>query len=206
MRKRSYAYLVALGLLVSVAFGQSALASFSSVNLQVSDGSVTSTAPAAIATSEDSIMGFRGSDGYPHSLICGPYIVCDFPSSGTSTPGTISLSETISNMLGNKESLLGEGVEGSVLMYQDNQRLWNVPFNDYWVETPSRVFITADQREHVANLSGTNTGDQDLSGLVPKSTTVNGQALTGNITVSASTTASGITDSTATGRLSLIHI
>jgi len=33
------------------------------------------------------------------------------------------------------------------------------------------------------NLSGTNTGDQDLSALVPKSTTVNGKALSTNITL-----------------------
>ncbi len=31
--------------------------------------------------------------------------------------------------------------------------------------------------------SGTNTGDQDLNGLVPKTTTVNGHALSGNVTV-----------------------
>jgi hypothetical protein len=31
--------------------------------------------------------------------------------------------------------------------------------------------------------TGTNTGDQDLSGLVPKTTTVNGHALSGNVTV-----------------------
>lgn len=38
---------------------------------------------------------------------------------------------------------------------------------------------------HSGNSSGTNTGDQDLSGLVPNTRTVNGQALTGNITVTA---------------------
>lgn len=36
------------------------------------------------------------------------------------------------------------------------------------------------------NLSGTNTGDQDLSGLVTKTTTVNGHALSSNVTVSKS--------------------
>lgn len=38
---------------------------------------------------------------------------------------------------------------------------------------------------YVTNLSGTNTGDQDLSGLVPKTYTVNGHALSGNISVTA---------------------
>lgn len=40
--------------------------------------------------------------------------------------------------------------------------------------------------------SGTNTGDQDLSGLVPKTTTVNGAALSGNVTL----TTGDIADST----------
>jgi hypothetical protein len=38
----------------------------------------------------------------------------------------------------------------------------------------------------LANTTGTNTGDQDLSNLVPKTTTVNGKALSGNVTLSAS--------------------
>lgn len=38
----------------------------------------------------------------------------------------------------------------------------------------------------LAAVSGTNTGDQDLNGLVPKTTTVNGHALSANVTVTAS--------------------
>ena len=38
----------------------------------------------------------------------------------------------------------------------------------------------------LANTSGTNTGDQDLSGKVDKTTTVNGHALSGNVAVTAS--------------------
>ncbi len=56
--------------------------------------------------------------------------------------------------------------------------------------------------------SGTNTGDQDLSGLVPKTTTVNGHALSSNVTVTSTdvglgnvvnldtSTTANITDST----------
>ncbi len=47
-------------------------------------------------------------------------------------------------------------------------------------------YVTDAQRTVLSNTSGTNTGDQDLSGLVPKTTTVNGQALSGNVTVSKS--------------------
>lgn len=49
----------------------------------------------------------------------------------------------------------------------------------------------------LANTSGTNTGDQDLSGLVPKTTTVNGHALTGNISVTKADVGLGSVDNTA---------
>lgn len=53
------------------------------------------------------------------------------------------------------------------------------------------------------SLSGTNTGDQDLSGLVPKTTTVNGHALSSNVTVTAadvgSPSGSGSSSGTNTG-------
>ena len=45
--------------------------------------------------------------------------------------------------------------------------------------------------------SGTNTGDQDLSGLVTKTTTVNGHALTGNVSVSKSDVGLPNVDNTA---------
>lgn len=50
----------------------------------------------------------------------------------------------------------------------------------------NKRFITDAQRTVLGNTSGTNTGDQDLSGLVPKTTTVNGHALGANVSVSAS--------------------
>lgn len=47
------------------------------------------------------------------------------------------------------------------------------------------------------NLSGTNTGDQDLSTLVPKTTTVNGHALSSNVTVTKGDVGLGNVDNTA---------
>lgn len=47
--------------------------------------------------------------------------------------------------------------------------------------------------------SGTNTGDQDLSGLVPKTTTVNGHALSSNVTVTASDVGAPSGSGTSTG-------
>jgi hypothetical protein len=46
-------------------------------------------------------------------------------------------------------------------------------------------FTTSADITRLAGTSGTNTGDQDLSGLVPKTTTVNGHALSANISVTA---------------------
>lgn len=47
----------------------------------------------------------------------------------------------------------------------------------------SHKFVTASDITKLSNLSGTNTGDQDLSGLVPKTTTINGNALSSNVTL-----------------------
>lgn len=46
--------------------------------------------------------------------------------------------------------------------------------------------VSSDYNFTAKNISGTNTGDQDLSGLVTKSTTVNGKALNSNISLNAS--------------------
>ncbi|MEN3369944.1 MAG: trimeric autotransporter adhesin [Verrucomicrobiota bacterium] len=50
-------------------------------------------------------------------------------------------------------------------------------------DSSNRRYVTDAQRTVIQNTSGTNTGDQDLSGLVPKTTTVNGHPLTSNVTV-----------------------
>ncbi len=57
---------------------------------------------------------------------------------------------------------------------------------DQTTDTATRLALTPAERTKLANLSGTNTGDQDLSGLVPTSRKVAGKALTGDVTLSAS--------------------
>lgn len=51
------------------------------------------------------------------------------------------------------------------------------------IDGTDKRYITDAQRTVLSNTSGTNTGDQDLSGLVPKTTTINGHALNSNVTV-----------------------
>jgi hypothetical protein len=53
-------------------------------------------------------------------------------------------------------------------------------------DSTDRRYITDAQRTVVQNTSGTNSGDQDLSGLVPSTRTVNGHALSANVSVTAS--------------------
>jgi hypothetical protein len=86
------------------------------------------------------------------------------------------------------------------------------------VITPTQITVTSDtgtdavlpaadstnaglmvpaQFDKLALTSGTNTGDQDLSGLVPKTTTVNGHALSTNVTVSKGDVGLGNADNTS---------
>lgn len=54
-------------------------------------------------------------------------------------------------------------------------------------------YVTAAEKTKLSNLSGTNTGDQDLSGLVPKTTTVNTKALSSNVTLTQDDVGDGTT-------------
>ena len=58
--------------------------------------------------------------------------------------------------------------------------------SDTITQGTTNLFLTAAERTKLGTVTGTNTGDQDLSSLVPKTTTVNGKALSGNITLTAS--------------------
>ena len=54
-------------------------------------------------------------------------------------------------------------------------------------------YVTAAEKTKLSNLSGTNTGDQDLSGYVPTSRTVNSKALSSNITLNQDDVGDGTT-------------
>jgi hypothetical protein len=63
--------------------------------------------------------------------------------------------------------------------------------------TTANKFTTSADITRLADTSGTNTGDQDLSGLVPKTTTVNGHALSANVAVTAADVGLGSVNDTA---------
>lgn len=58
-------------------------------------------------------------------------------------------------------------------------------------------FVTAAEKTKLGNTSGTNTGDQDLSGLVPNTRTVAGHALSSNVTLVKGDVGLGSVDNTA---------
>ena len=53
-------------------------------------------------------------------------------------------------------------------------------------DSADKRYCTDAQKVVIGNTSGVNSGNQDLSGLVPKTTKVAGKALSGDITLSAS--------------------
>lgn len=53
-------------------------------------------------------------------------------------------------------------------------------------DSTDKRYVTDADLTTLGNTSGVNTGDQDLSGLVPKTTAVNGHALSGDVTVTKS--------------------
>jgi hypothetical protein len=65
------------------------------------------------------------------------------------------------------------------------------------INTGDETSNTIKSKLGITALSGVNTGDQDLSGLVPKTTTVNGKALNTNITLSKSDVGLGAVDNTS---------
>lgn len=64
-------------------------------------------------------------------------------------------------------------------------------------DSTNKRYVTDAQLTVIGNTSGTNTGNQDLSGLVPKTTTVNGHALSSNVTVTKSDVGLGNVDNTS---------
>jgi len=61
-------------------------------------------------------------------------------------------------------------------------------------DSVNKRYVTDAQLTVIGNTSGTNTGDQDLSGLVPNTRTVNGQALSSNVTLTKSDVSLGNVD------------
>ena len=57
--------------------------------------------------------------------------------------------------------------------------------------------LSPTEKAKLADISGTNTGDQDLSGLVPKTTKVNGHALSGDVELTKADVGLNLVENTA---------
>lgn len=87
----------------------------------------------------------------------------------------------------------GPGVASGGTTGQRLEKASNTNYDTHWVnnttqnitDSTDKRFVTDAEKTKLSNTSGVNTGDQDLSGLVPKTTTINGHALTGDITLTA---------------------
>lgn len=64
-------------------------------------------------------------------------------------------------------------------------------------DSSSHKYTTQTDITRLANTSGTNTGDQDLSGYTPTTRTVNGHALSSNVTITKSDLTLGSVDNTS---------
>lgn len=83
----------------------------------------------------------------------------------------------------------------SALTYGSNE--WHIGVTDVKLEGNEETTATIKSKLGITTLSGSNTGDQDLSGLVPKTTTVAGKPLSSNITLVKADVGLGNVDNTS---------
>lgn len=108
----------------------------------------------------------------------------------TVTAGTnITVSGTATNPVINSTG----GGGGAVDSVNDKTGVVVLDADDISDSSTTNKFVTSAEKTKLSNLSGTNTGDQDLSGLVPKTTTINGDALSSNVTLNQDDIGDGTT-------------
>lgn len=93
-----------------------------------------------------------------------------------------------------------QGIPGDVTnvpVTSVNGLLGDVVLDTDDISEATNKYVTAAEKTKLSNLSGTNTGDQDLSGYVPTTRTVNGHALSSNVTVTKSDIGLGNADNTS---------
>lgn len=100
-------------------------------------------------------------------------------------------SSALSSYVQNTRTVNGHALSADIIVTKSDVGLSNVVNSDTTTtanitDSSNKRFVTNAYLTILSNTSGTNTGDQDLSGLTPKTTTVNGHPLSANITVSYS--------------------
>lgn len=99
---------------------------------------------------------------------------------------TQSLEVTAEIFVGLKGDKGDQGDPATNLVASVNGQQGAVVLDTDDVAEGTNKYVTAAEKTKLSNLSGTNTGDQDLSGLVPNTRTVNGYALSSNVSLTKS--------------------
>lgn len=92
-----------------------------------------------------------------------------------------------------QKSNLVTGGSGAVDSVNGQTGVVSLDSDDISDSGATNKYVTASEKTKLSNLSGTNTGDQDLSGYVPTTRTVNTKALSSNITLNQDEVADGTT-------------
>ncbi len=92
-----------------------------------------------------------------------------------------------------QKSNLVTGGSGAVDSVNGQTGVVSLDSDDISDSGATNKYVTAAEKTKLSNLSGTNTGDQDLSGYVPTTRTVNTKALSSNITLNQDEVADGTT-------------
>lgn len=99
------------------------------------------------------------------------------------TPSLTVTSEVFVGLKGDKGD---QGDPASNLVDSVNGQQGAVVLDTDDISEGANKYVTAAEKTKLSNLSGTNTGDQDLSGLVPNTRTINGYALSSNVSLTKS--------------------
>jgi hypothetical protein len=147
--------------------------------------STASSVTATIITGAPGTNGIDGVDGVVQSIIAGANIAVD--DSDPANP-VVSSSGAVQSVNGDTgtvvldaDDLSDTSTTHKFVTSAEKTKLSNLSGTNTGDETTA----TIKTKLGITTLSGSNTGDQDLSGLVTKTTTVNGHALSSNVTVTA---------------------
>lgn len=149
----------------------------------------TATQTALNAKANTSSLATVATSGDYDDLSNKPTIPAQFnPIAGTN----ISLSGTYPNVTFNAS---GGGGGGSVDSVNGQTGVVVLDADDIDDTSTTNKFVTSDDLTTISNTSGTNTGDQTLTGLggVPTTRTINGTALSSNITLTQDNIGDGTT-------------
>jgi hypothetical protein len=133
------------------------------------------------------------SHTHPESDVTG--LVADLASLASGIAGSVPTSRTVNgHALSANVTITAADIGLGSVVNADTTTTANIS------DSSNKRFVTDAYLVVLSHTSGTNTGDQDLSGLVPNTRTVNGQALSSNVIVTTISGNAGTATALATAR------